>query len=235
VTYTLIAHCPETGKLGIGITTYSLAVGGYCPVIRGRTGAVSTQAFVNLKLGRLALRLLEDGFGPAKVLADLATDDAKFAYRQVGIVDADGGAVAHTGPETLAWSGHIARDGFVAMGNVLAGEQVVAAMAEAFEANSGEDLDERLLRALEAGRDAGGQEAADGTHLPERSAAVIVHGHREWGELDLRVDAHPKAVEELRRIHGLYKPYLPYYELRHWSPEETPPQAQWVRDHDAEI
>lgn len=235
MTYTLIARCSRTGRLGIGIATYSLAVGGYCPLVRGQLGAVSSQAFVNLKLGRLALNLLAQGFGAAKVMAELAAEDAKFDYRQVGIVDADGSAVAHTGARTQPWSGHVAEADFLAMGNVLAGEEVVSMMAEAFKACSGEELDERLLRALEAGRDAGGQQAADGSHLTERSAALIVHAHRDYGALDLRIDALPAAVDELRRLHTLYKPYVPYYELRHHSPEKTPPQAEWVREHDAEI
>lgn len=235
MTYTLIAGCPGTGKLGIGIATYSLAVGGYCPLVRGQLGAVSTQAFVNLKLGRLALNLLAQGFAAAKVMAELAEDDPKFDYRQVGIVAADGAVAAHTGPKTQPWSGHVTGPGYLAMGNVLAGEGVIQAMAEAFRAGETEPLEERLLRALEAGRDAGGQQAADGTHLSERSAALIVHAHRDYGELDLRVDARPQAVDELRRLYTLYKPYVPYYQLRHRAPEETPPQALWVREHDAEI
>ncbi len=235
MTYTLIARCPRTGKLGVGITTYSLAVGGYCPLIRGRLGAVSTQAFVNLKLGRLALNLLAQGFAPAKTMAELAADDPKFDYRQVGILDADGIAVVHTGPKTQPWSDHVIGPGFLAMGNVLAGEKVVQSMAEAFDAGEAEGLAERLLRGLEAGRDAGGQQSADGAHLTERSAALIVHSNRDYGELDLRVDARPEAVDEIRRLYAFYRPYVPYYELRHRSPDKTPPQADWVRDNDAEI
>jgi uncharacterized Ntn-hydrolase superfamily protein len=229
MTYTVLAHCPRSGQLGIGIATYSLAVGGYCPAIRGSLGAVSTQAFVNLKLGSLALRLLEQGFAPTKVLAELMEDDPQIAYRQVGIVDASGATAVHTGENTRPWSGHLTGDGYIVMGNVLAGEVVLQAMAAAFEAASGEDLDERLLRTLEAGRDAGGQQTADGTHLNERSAAVITHSHRDYGHIDLRVDAHDTAVEELRRVHGIYKPFVPYYQLRHDNPEDTPAQDVWAR------
>ncbi|HJM93158.1 MAG: DUF1028 domain-containing protein [Alphaproteobacteria bacterium] len=231
MTYTVIARCARTGQMGIGIATYSLAVGGYCPAVRGGLGAVSTQAFVNLKLGSMALRLLEQGFAPAKVMAELADDDVQIEYRQVGIVDAMGGVAVHTGANTRPWSGHVTGEGYIAMGNVLAGESVVGAMAAAFEDKGGEDLDECLLRVLEAGRDAGGQQAADGTHLNERSAAVIVHGHRDYGHIDLRVDAHERAVDELRRVHGVYKPFVPYYQLRHDNPAETPAQDVWAREN----
>ena len=83
MTYTVIARCARTGQLGIGIATYSLAVGGYCPAIRGGSGAVSSQAFVNLKLGNLALRLMNQGYNPDKVMSKLRVDDPKFDYRQV--------------------------------------------------------------------------------------------------------------------------------------------------------
>lgn len=231
MTYTIIARCPTTGQLGIAIATYSLAVGGYCPSIRGSLGVVSTQAFVNLKLGALALRLLDIGFTPAKTMAALADDDPNFDYRQVGIVNSDGHAAAHTGTNTRPWSGHLVGNGYIVMGNVLAGEQVLGAMAHAFAGQGEADFDERLLSALEAGRDAGGQQSGDGAPLNERSAAVIIHGHRDFGHMDLRVDAHETAVEELRRVHGIYKPFVPYYRLRHERPDETPAQDVWAAEN----
>ena len=231
MTYTVIARCVRTGQLGIGIATYSLAVGGYCPAIRGGLGVVSTQAFVNLKLAGLALRLLDLGYTPDKAMSDLATDDPQFNYRQVGIVNAEGEVAAHTGSNTRSWAGHLMGEGYIIMGNVLAGEEVVEAMAETFDKQEQADLDERLLSTLEAGRDAGGQATADGTHLNERSAAVITHGHRDFGHIDLRVDANEAAVDELRRVHGIYKPFIPYYEMRHHRPQDTPAQDVWARDN----
>ena len=231
MTYTVIARCARTGQLGIGIATYSLAVGGYCPAIRGGLGAVSTQAFVNLKLGNLALRLMELGYSPDKVMSELAADDAQFDYRQVGMVNAENIISVHTGINTRPWAGHLTGEGYIVMGNVLAGEEVVQAMAEAFEKTEWFDLDERLLSSLEAGRDAGGQATADGVHLNERSAAVITHCHRNFGHLDLRVDASETAVDELRRVHVIYKPFIPYYEMRHQHPQDAPAQDVWEKNN----
>lgn len=229
MTYTVIGRCEESGKLGIAIATYSLAVGGYCPSIRSGVGAVSTQANVDPSLGPLAIRLLAMGYSAGKTLAELTESDAKFSWRQVGLVDRDGVPAVHTGENTRAWSGHATDVGVVAMGNALAGEHVVQAILEAFQAAGGERLDERLLRALEAGRDAGGQAGADG-HLPERSAGLLVHDRHDHAWLDLRVDAHDAAVDELRRVHGVYAPYIPYYERRHRAPEETLAQDVWARE-----
>ncbi len=231
MTYTVIAGCARTGQLGIGIATYSLAVGGYCPAIRGGLGAVSTQAFVNLKLGNLALRLMDLGYSPDKVMSELREDDSDFSYRQVGIVNTENVVSVHTGSNTRPWAGHLAGEGYIVMGNVLAGEGVVQAMAETFEKKEQVDLDERLLDTLEAGRDAGGQATAGGIHLNERSAAIIIHSHRDFGHIDLRVDASEAAVDELRRVHGTYKPFIPYYEMRHHQPQDAPPQDIWARDN----
>ena len=231
MTYTVIARCARTGQLGIGIATYSLAVGGYCPAIRGGLGAVSSQAFVNLKLGNLALRLMDQGYSPDKVMSKLRVDDPQFAYRQVGIVSAENVISVHTGCNTRPWAGHLTGQGFIVMGNVLAGENVLQAMAEAFEQKEQVDLDERLLGTLEAGRDAGGQATADGTHLNERSAAVITHAQKDFGHIDLRVDASESAVDELRHVHGVYKPFIPYYDMRHHQPQDAPAQDIWARDN----
>lgn len=233
MTYTIIGHCPRSGRLGVGIATYSLAVGGYCPWVDGAVAAMSTQANVNLKLGPLAMRLLDAGFSPQKVLAELDADDPDFHYRQVAIVDRNGACAAHSGTHARDWKGHICGEGFVAMGNVLAGSEVAQAMAHAFEESRDQDLDERLLLALEAGRDAGGQGNEAGEHLTERSAGLRVHAGETYSELDLRVDVHDRAVDELRRVHTIYKPYVPYYALRHRDPKNTPPQVRWVREHES--
>ena len=98
MTYTIAAHCPRTGQLGIGIATFSLAVGGYCPLIKSHVGAVSSQAYANPRLRRTAMRLLELGYSPDGILAELRVADPHFEYRQIGIVDKDGrGRGAHRG------------------------------------------------------------------------------------------------------------------------------------------
>ena len=232
MTYTVIGVSPEDGRLGIGIATYSLGVGGYCPFIERGVAALSTQAFANPALGPVAAAALGEGGDPEAVLARLAAEDPGFAFRQVVLATAGGRVAAHTGPRTRPWSGHVTGDGFAAFGNVLAGERTVEAMADAWKDRAGDDLPERLLASLEAGRDAGGQANADGTHLTERSAALVVRGTDIVEDLDLRVDLHDAAVDELRRLHDTYLVYLPYYALRARAPAETPPQDAWAREND---
>ncbi len=119
-------------------------------------------------------------------------------------------------------------DGYVAMGNVLSGEPVIDAMAAAYEAAAELSFERRLLAAIEAGRDAGGQAGNDG-HLPERSAAVVVYGDYDHAELDLRVDLHDTAVEELRRAFEEYDLYRGYYASGQKNPKDAMPQYAFAQ------
>ena len=227
MTFTIVARCPRAGQVGIGIATYSICVGLYCNGLRGNVGATMTQAFVNQGNNTLALRLLAEGFTPAHVLDELAANDPDFAYRQIAVVDREGRAVAYSGPKTRGYAGHAVGEGYVAMGNVLAGHHVVEAIAKGYEAAAAESFERRLLRAIEAGRDAGGQVGNDG-HLTERSAAVFVHGAHDHAELDLRVDLHDHAVDELRRAFEEYDLYRGYYRDRGKNPRDAIPQDAFV-------
>lgn len=223
MTYSLIARCPRTGKFGIAISTYTLAVGQYCDGLVSHRGIAMSQASVRQANSGLAARLLRQGFEAPAVLETLLRNDQFTSFRQIGIVDRLGQAVCHTGSDARTWRGHRTAEGVVAMGNVLLGPQVVDDMLSAFQASTDADLSERLLSALEAGRDAGGQSNGS-RRMPERSAALIVIGNDDHPQLNLRVDLHDKAVDELRRLYTRYQPYEDYYRQRDLAPRTVPGQ-----------
>ncbi|HEV7263997.1 MAG TPA: DUF1028 domain-containing protein [Falsiroseomonas sp.] len=228
MTYTLIGRCGRTGALGIGVATYSLVVGGLCPVVISGCGALASQAFVNPTLKTLGARLLRAGHPASQVLALLRDADPHAAFRQVAVLDRRGDGACHTGQHCRDWAGHVAGPDFIACGNVLRDGGVARAMAEAFLATPEAALGERLLRALEAGRDAGGQMGGAG-HLPERSASLLVHeAAEEHALLDLRIDRHADAVAELRLLYDDFRPYLAFHALRWRNPAEAPPQERFV-------
>jgi uncharacterized Ntn-hydrolase superfamily protein len=227
MTYTLLARCPRTGQVGIGIATYSICVGLYCNGLGANVGAAMTQAFVNQANNTLALHLLAMGLAPARALEELKANDANAEYRQIAVIDREGQTIAYSGPKTRGWSGHKVGEGYVAMGNMLAGPHVVEAMAQAYEAFAQEPFERRLLRAIEAGRDAGGQVGNEG-HLTERSAALRVFGAYDHSEIDLRVDLHDKAVDELRRAFEEYELYRDYYRERGDNPRNAIPQHEFA-------
>lgn len=212
-TFTIVGRCERTGMVGVALATSEIAVASRCPFAKARVGAVSTQAYTDPRLGELAIKLLDMGFTAPKVLQELISSDPYIERRQIGIVDKNGNTAVHTGKQNLAWAGHIAKKNFVAMGNYLVGEGVVKAMAEAFEKSIAENLEERLVRAIEAGRDAGGQ-----ISLGQHSAGIIVYDWEVFPRVNLRVDWHDEPIGELRRLLEMYKPLIPYYAQRPSDP-----------------
>jgi uncharacterized Ntn-hydrolase superfamily protein len=227
MTFSIIARCPITRRLGLGITTFSIAAGGRCEGVRYGVGICKTQAYVNRGNDLLALELLEQGHGPASVMQKLEQNDPDHAWRQIAIIDREGKAAAHTGSGTRPWSGHHVGDGFVAFGNVLAGPQVIDGIVNGFLAKPDDALEFRLLAALEGGRDTGGQVGNEG-HLPERSAAIFVVSEPDHADIDARVDLHNDAVTELRRVLEEFKLYEVFYRDRGSRPDLAMPQDQFV-------
>ncbi len=211
-TFTITARCPRTGALGVCMATGEMAVGSRVPHVRSRVGAVATQAMTDPRLGPLGLELLQLGYSAKKVLAELADSDPGIEGRQLAVVDADGNAAARTGADNRDWKGHHVGSGYVAMGNRIVGEAVVTAIARAFEDSADQPLHERLMRGIEAGRDAGGQ--PDG----QRSAAMLICEDQRFPIVNLRADEHGEPVGELRRLLDLYTPLLPYYRARAANP-----------------
>lgn len=235
MTFTILAHDPNTDQVGIGIATASLAVGGLCPFMTLSGDLITSQAYARQEVGLFVARRLADGAGWEAILSELAEDDPHLSYRQVGVVRRGGTLHAHTGADCRAFAGHQFTADCVVMGNFLAGQHILDAMAEAFTGSTSRPLAERLLQSLEAGRDAGGQADADGRRYTERSAGLKVVGgggmagidDRATAPVDLRIDMHHLAVDELRRLHDTLKHVPRYNALRSSNPPETPALAAW--------
>jgi uncharacterized Ntn-hydrolase superfamily protein len=227
MTFSIIARCPRTGRLGLGIATLSIASGGRCEGIMAGVGICKTQAFINRGNDLLALELLQQGHSPMHVMRMLEANDSEHAYRQIAILDRDGNAAAHTGSGTRPWSGHKIGEGYVAFGNVLAGPQVVEAIASGFLRKPDDSLEYRLLAALEGGRNSGGQVGGSG-HLTERSAAIRVDSDPDYPDIDVRVDLHDDAIVELRRILDEFKVYEDFYRSRGRDPSTAITQGEFV-------
>lgn len=202
MTYSFAAIDRETGQIGIAVQSKAFAVGLAVPWAKPGVGAVCTQANTNMKYGPEGLALLAQGLSPQEVIDRLTRDDEGRKIRQVGVLAADGRAAAYTGENCMAWAGSLTGDGWTCQGNILAGPQVVEAMAEAFT-QAGGPLAERLLSALKAGQEAGGDIRG------MQSAALLVVGegaaHPEGKLIDLRVDDHHTPIEELARLYQVRK------------------------------
>lgn len=206
-TFSIVAFDPETDSLGVAVQSKFLAVGALVPHARAGVGAVATQALANVTHGPRGLGLMAQGKTAGETIELLTEEDEHRAQRQVGIVDARGNAAAFTGDECHDWAGSLTGEHYAVQGNILAGPQVVEAMARAYEA-SGDDLAGRLLAALEAGQEAGGDPRG------KQSAALLVvregggYGGNNDRMVDLRVDDHPEPIREMARIRDLHTLYF---------------------------
>jgi uncharacterized Ntn-hydrolase superfamily protein len=198
-TFSIVAADIQTGEVGVAVASKFLGVGAVVPWAAAGAGAVATQSYANASFGPNGLALMRNGLSAEAALAQLVAEDPEPARRQVGLVDARGGAAAHTGAGCHGWAGHVVGDGFTCQGNILTGPETTAAMAATFRGAPG-DLADRLLAALAAG------EAAGGDRRGRQSAALYVArekaGYLGFNDVlvDLRVDDAPDPIVELKRL-----------------------------------
>jgi len=211
-TFSIVAFDPASGDLGIAVQSRYFAVGTVVPWARAGVGAVATQAMAKTSYGPGGLAAMANGKSAADALAELVSADPRLAVRQVAFLDAKGNVAVHTGKECPNWAGHRAGEDFAVQGNLLAGEEVITAMADAFtkaRARGESELAEWLLAALEAGQGAGGDRRG------QQSAALLVVRDTAGlaGEndryIDLRVDDHREPIRELRRLLSLHRKFHP--------------------------
>lgn len=196
MTYSIVARDPETGELGVAVQSRAFNTGAVVPWGAPGVGVVATQSHTDPAYGPLGLDLLRAGKSPEQALAALVAADDDSAYRQVAILDAEGRVAVHVGAACIPAAGFAVGDGFGAQANMVDSERVWESMAEAFERADG-PLAERLLAALDAAEDAGGDWRG------RQAGGIVVVGAdgQSWErEVDLRVDDHPDPLGELRRL-----------------------------------
>ncbi len=200
-TFSMVARCPNTFSLGVCTSSAAPAVRSRVPHVEKGVGAIATQANTNILYGTNGLKLLKKGFSPQTALETMLRDDPDRETRQVIMIDKQGRTAAFTGKNTIDWKGHLIGKDYVVAGNMLVGSKVIEAMAQTFESSEGE-LAERLMKALEAGQESGGDKRG------KTSAALLVLSKEQKETrplIDLRIDKHPDPVNELRRIFEVFK------------------------------
>jgi len=196
-TFSIVAYDPKVGSFGVAVSTARPCVGTLVPFVSLK-GAIATQARVNTDLGRQGLALLEQGVALETTLSTLLAGDDDPQRRQIHAVT-ENESFVFTGSECVEWCGHHQGDGFTVAGNMLAGPEVIQAMAETFATarQSGEELSECLVQAMLAGQTAGGDKRG------KQSAALLVASPKPRMYHNVRVDDHATPVAELRRIYDL--------------------------------
>ena len=229
MTYTIIGRDPENGEIGIAIATYSLAVGGTCPHISAGVGVCTSQASTNPVIGQAVISNLTSGELVEVALKRAVDDDEHPRNRQVAVMTQSGAFAVHSGSNTRSFSGHLIGENCLAVGNFLQGQHVLQSMVAEFENTATNNLADRLIGALQAGKDAGGQSGDGGVHLIERSACLMTTKPDYAFPLDVRVDVSDDAVGELARIAASYAEMHSYYLQRAVDPSNLPAQDEYVR------
>lgn len=205
MTFSIVGR--QGDSLGVAVASKFLAVGAAVPAAEPGAGAVATQAYANLSYRADGLALLREGRSAQETLDALVGGDDGRDQRQAGVVDASGRSASFTGPGCHDWAGGRTGEDYAIQGNILVGPEIVEAMESAWLSSSG-DLADRLLAALAAGDQAGGDRRG------RQSAALLVvrkgggYGGESDVEVDLRSDEHPAPVTELGRMLELHRLYF---------------------------
>ncbi|MDB5401217.1 MAG: hypothetical protein QOF70_6913 [Acetobacteraceae bacterium] len=199
MTWSIVAHDPNSGAFAVAVATKAFAVGASCPFVRAGVGAVSTQSMTNRYLGPAILDAMARGLPPAAAIEGALAGDEGRGIRQVHAVDRNGRTAAWTGANCVEWCGNVSAGGISVAGNMLAGEPTVAATLASWKANQNLPMPDRLMAAMEAG------EAAGGDRRGKQSAAMVMVTTEDFPDLNLRVDDHPEPLQELRRLLSIWK------------------------------
>jgi uncharacterized Ntn-hydrolase superfamily protein len=216
-TYSIAACDLDAGQWGVATQSKFLAVGAVVPWAEPHVGAIATQAYANPRYGPEGLRLLREGVSAEEVVERLTSVDEGRDQRQLGIVDGEGRGATFTGAECLEWAGGKTGPCYAAQGNILVSAETVDALAATFESSTG-PLSERLLDCLDAAQAAGGDRRG------QQSAALLVveqdGGYAKLSDtvVELRVEDHPRPLEELRRLYRLHEALFGETPRDEWLP-----------------
>lgn len=205
-TYSIVAVDPDEGQIGVAVQSHWFSVGSAVPWAEAGVGAVATQSFANLSFGPRGLDLLKKGLHPREVVEGLLRTDSSREMRQLAVIDCNGNVATHTGMRCIPEAGHKTGVNYSVQANLMENSQVWPVMARAFERSSG-PLAERMLEALRAGQDCGGDLRG------KQSAAILVVRSESSGKvwkdrlIDLRVEDHAEPVAELDRLLRIFRAY----------------------------
>ncbi|MGH7070120.1 MAG: DUF1028 domain-containing protein [Acetobacteraceae bacterium] len=221
MTFSLLGRCARTGMLGAAVTTSAIAVGSRCNFARAGIGAVLTQHRTDPRLGPLGLDLLARGSDAGHAVRAMIAATPHQEWRQLAVLDANGRTASFSGRHVKPEQGEAHGTSSVAIANIVRSAALPAAMTQAFEQAPGQPLPERLLAALFAGAEAGGE------FRPLVSAALLVVHRESFPYVDLRIDRSERPIEALAELWEAYRSEADAYVQRAIDPDRaTPPDAQ---------
>lgn len=205
-TYSIVARDTVTGEIGVAVQSHWFSVGSLVTWGKAGVGVVATQSFVNPSFGPRGLSLLENGLSPKLAVKTLLELDNGRDVRQLAILNVQGKVEAYTGGNCIEAAGHIVGNNFSVQANLMDNNRVWPAMAASFKKSSG-SLADRMLKAMEAGQNEGGD-----IRGKQSVAILVVKGKgtgNKWEDtvVDLRVEDHKEPLKEIRRLLTIHTAY----------------------------
>lgn len=216
MTFSLVGRCARTGRFGAVVTSSSPAVAARCAWARAGVGAACTQNVTDPTLGPKLLDALSAGSGANEALAAVVAAASHAEYRQLTVIDKTGAVASHSGARTLGTHHTVEGTDCIAAGNLLTSPNVPEAMVSTFAADPSAHLGDRLLGALRAGENAGGEEG------PVHSCGVVVVDEAPWPVTDLRVDWSESPLADLEQAWRIWAPQAADYITRALDPTTAP-------------
>ncbi|MBI0576912.1 DUF1028 domain-containing protein [Neobacillus cucumis] len=217
MTFSVAARCPSTGALGAIVTSSSPAVGARCPWIKSKVGVILTQNVTDPRLADIGLATLEKGYDAKAAIRTMAAASDFPEYRQLAIVDENGGSSVFTGNKALGIHGDFCADNVACIGNLLSDPTIPKMMGLHFNSLQDYPLAERLISTIELGFEKGGE--LDDEHS---IALLIYHPDAPFAFVDLRVDYSEAPLYDLKKLWEIYGPQAENYKVRALEPESAP-------------
>jgi uncharacterized Ntn-hydrolase superfamily protein len=216
MTFSIVARCARTGRFGVAVASSSPAVAARCAYARAGVGAATTQNITDPRLGPRSLDLMALGASAEHACAAVVAGAPHVEFRQLTMIDVSGRTGSFSGARVLGCHGSASGVDVVSAGNLLANDGVPAAVVARFVAGEREDLGPRMLAAMQAGLDAGGEAG------PIHSAGMLIVDKVAWPIADLRVDWTDAPLAELARLWAVWEPQMEAYVTRALNPTAAP-------------
>ncbi|MDQ6985643.1 MAG: DUF1028 domain-containing protein [Candidatus Dojkabacteria bacterium] len=207
-TFSIVARDPKSGKIAVGGSSNWFAYSRLVPWIEAGLGAVATQAETSLSYPKVIFESLKSGKDIKSSLIAATLSDENKNIRQVIVIDNNGNTSVFTGEKCVKFASDYSELNFAVAGNMLANDKVIPSIIESFKTADEElPLAERMIQALKAGQDAGGD------FRGKRSAGLLVSEsekigtHMDYISTNIRIDDHVDPILEMERIYNISKAY----------------------------
>ncbi|NMH61318.1 DUF1028 domain-containing protein [Alteromonas ponticola] len=176
-TWSIIAVDRDTGEIGIGGASCTFDVSGVASLVPGK-GAIVVQAASHYFARMDGVKHMSEDQSAASILSAMKASKYEPEKQQYGVILLKKGTqpVVYSGSEIKGWKGEKLDHDVAVLGNILVNEDVIDNAFSAYQQNKAAPFAQRMIRALKAGADAGGDSRCGAQAA--RSAFVMLYNQQ---------------------------------------------------------